>query len=89
MSGKTEDLPRRERRTRHQKKRREATSLRRALTAAQIRRREEGEYYSAKSEEWAASPLAASGPRTRRSTAARIRELELHPDRLERLLARP
>jgi hypothetical protein len=89
MSGKIEDLPRRERRRRKFRKQAKARGLDRKLTAAQIRHREEGEYYAALDAAWQASPLAPSGPRKRRSAAARLRELELHPDRLERLLARP
>lgn len=74
---------------RYRGRKRRAASLRRAETAAQLHRRLEGEYWAAKSDEWAASPLGAACPRKRRSAAARLRELELHPDRLERLLAKP
>lgn len=89
MSGTISDLPRRERRVRHAKKRRRAAGIRRAETAAQLHRRMQGEYWVRKDQEWANSPLNVGRPLPRRSAASRLRELELHPDRLEALKARP
>lgn len=89
MTGKISDLPRAERRIRHARKRRRATGLRRAETAAQLHRRLQGEYWAARDEGWRNSALNTGKALPRRSVAARLRELELHPDRLEALKARP
>lgn len=66
-----------------------ATGLRRELTAAQLHRRALGEFWNAKSNEILNSPIYTGTARSRRSWCSRLRELELHPDRLEALKARP
>lgn len=67
----------------------EGPALRRELTAKQLHRKAQGEHWVALDERWRNSPIYPGRPLPRRSVCSRLRELELHPDRLERIKARP
>jgi hypothetical protein len=66
-----------------------AKGLKRQKTAAQLHRQAAGEWYDAFNKRVMASPLWDGVARSRRSWSSRMRELELHPDRLDAIRARP
>lgn len=69
--------------------RKKAVGLRQELTGAQRLKRWRGEHTLELDAAFQASPLWDGRALTRRSVCARLRELELHPDRVERIKARP
>lgn len=75
--------------TNSRRARKRVVGLRREKTAKQLHRAMQGEHWAALDQRWQNSPLYNGEARPRRVVCSRLRELELHPDRLAAIRARP